>query len=126
MQTDDPQNVTTGLEFSIPLSQIGNPTGNIKLTAFVNGGGHNYSSNQVFGGGCGFAAALARGNYWHCVCLADLERLSTGGRQSVRDDQQSGRRRYSGLAPCRSRRRSCCWFVGGSLAVGCCVGSRRF
>ena len=35
---DDPANVTTGLEFSIPLSQIGNPSGDIKLTAFVAGG----------------------------------------------------------------------------------------
>jgi hypothetical protein len=59
---DDPQNVTTGLEFSIPLSQIGNPTGNIKLTAFVNGGGHNYSSNQYSGAGL-VSGGVAQGNF---------------------------------------------------------------
>jgi hypothetical protein len=60
--TDDPQNVTTGLEFSIPLSQIGNPTSNIKLTAFVNGGGHDYSSNQYSGAGA-VSGGAAVGNY---------------------------------------------------------------
>src|SRR5262249_24098694 len=49
--TGNPQNVTTGLEFSIPLSQIGNPTGPIKLAIFVNGNGHNYASNQFAGDG---------------------------------------------------------------------------
>lgn len=38
--------VTTGMEFSIDLAAIGNPTGPIKLMAFVNGGGHDFSSNQ--------------------------------------------------------------------------------
>jgi hypothetical protein len=47
----DPQNVTKGIEFSIPLSAIGNPTsgGSIKLFAFINGGGHDYASNQFIG-----------------------------------------------------------------------------
>jgi hypothetical protein len=49
--TDDPQNVKTGLEFSIPLSKIGSPSGNIKLMAFVNGVSHDYISNQVSGTG---------------------------------------------------------------------------
>ncbi|HEY4235674.1 MAG TPA: dockerin type I domain-containing protein [Lacipirellulaceae bacterium] len=49
--TDDPQNVTTGLEFSIPLSQIGNPTGDIKLTTFISSLGHDDMSNQVDGTG---------------------------------------------------------------------------
>ncbi|RIK82204.1 MAG: hypothetical protein DCC67_07470 [Planctomycetota bacterium] len=49
--TGDPQNVVTGVEFSIPLSEIGNPTGPIKLLAFVNGGGHDYASNQFAGTG---------------------------------------------------------------------------
>jgi hypothetical protein len=47
----NPGSVTTGIEFSIPLSQIGNPTGDIKITAFVNGDGHNYASNQFTGVG---------------------------------------------------------------------------
>jgi hypothetical protein len=49
--TGDPQNVTTGVEFSLPLSAIGNPAGAIKLFAFVNGGGHDYASNQFSGAG---------------------------------------------------------------------------
>ncbi len=41
----------TGFEFGIPLAAIGNPTGDIKVTAFVNNGDHNYLSNQVSGVG---------------------------------------------------------------------------
>ncbi len=47
-----PAAVTTGIEFSIPLSQIGNPTGtSIKITAFINGGSHDFLANQVSGVG---------------------------------------------------------------------------
>jgi hypothetical protein len=51
--TGDPQNVKTGLEFSIPLSQIGASAGGgpIKLAIFVNGGGHDYLANQFAGDG---------------------------------------------------------------------------
>lgn len=51
--TGDPQTVTTGLEFSIPLSALGSPTAGspIRITAFVNSGGHDYSSNQYSGTG---------------------------------------------------------------------------
>ncbi len=49
--TGDPQNVITGLEFSIPLSALGNPAGDIKLLAYINGGGHDFSSNQYSGTG---------------------------------------------------------------------------
>lgn len=45
-----PGTVKTGVEMAIPLSAIGNPGGAIKLCAFVNGGGHDYLSNQVLGG----------------------------------------------------------------------------
>ena len=47
----DPQNVRTGIEFSIPLSEIGYASGPIKLIAFVNNGGHDYLANQVSGEG---------------------------------------------------------------------------
>ena len=49
----DPGNVTTGIEFSIPLSQIGNPAAlsNIRLSMFVNNGDHNYLANQFAGDG---------------------------------------------------------------------------
>ncbi len=51
--TGDPQNVNTGLEFSIPLSQIGATAGSgpIKLAIFVNNGFHDYISNQFAGDG---------------------------------------------------------------------------
>lgn len=48
---DNPETVTTGLEFSIPLAHIGNPTGDIKLTVFIGGGGHTDISNQFSGYG---------------------------------------------------------------------------
>jgi hypothetical protein len=46
----DPAAVATGFEFQIPLSVIGNPTGPIKVTAFVNSGPHDFASNQFLGG----------------------------------------------------------------------------
>jgi hypothetical protein len=49
--TGNPQDVTSGVEFSIPLAQVGNPTGDIKLTIFVGGGGHDDASNQFSGTG---------------------------------------------------------------------------
>lgn len=44
--------VTTGLELAIPLSAIGNPAllSEIKISAMVNNGDHNYLSNQFLGG----------------------------------------------------------------------------
>ena len=42
--------VATGLEISIPLSTLGNPTGPIQVIADINGGGDNYLSNQFLGG----------------------------------------------------------------------------
>lgn len=43
-------NTTTGLELSIPLSLLGNPTGSIELLAALNGGGDTYLSNQLLPG----------------------------------------------------------------------------
>jgi hypothetical protein len=48
---EDTGAVTKGIEFSIPLSQIGNPAGAIKLFAFINNGSHDYASNQFSGTG---------------------------------------------------------------------------
>jgi uncharacterized protein (TIGR03382 family) len=42
--------VTTGIEFAIPLAALGNPTGDLRVRAFINGGGHDFLSNQVLGG----------------------------------------------------------------------------
>ncbi len=48
--TGDPENVLTGFEFAIPLALLGNPAGDIKVTAFVNGSGHDFLANQITGG----------------------------------------------------------------------------
>ncbi|MHB8636513.1 MAG: PEP-CTERM sorting domain-containing protein [Fimbriimonadaceae bacterium] len=42
--------VTTGVEFGIPLAQLGNPGGAIKVIAEINGNGDNYLSNQFLTG----------------------------------------------------------------------------
>lgn len=42
--------VTTGLELSIDLSDLGNPTGDVRVLAFVNAQYHNFASNQFLGG----------------------------------------------------------------------------
>lgn len=46
----DGSGVVTGYELAIPLSAIGDPTGDIAITAFINSPGHDYVSNQVLGG----------------------------------------------------------------------------
>lgn len=45
----NPGTVTTGVELAIPLEALGNPTGTVKVCAFVNSQGHDYLSNQVLG-----------------------------------------------------------------------------
>jgi hypothetical protein len=45
-----PGSVATGLELGIPLAAIGDPTGDIRVCAFINGGGHDFASNQFLGG----------------------------------------------------------------------------
>lgn len=47
---NDPSSVLTGLELIIPLSVIGAPAGAVSVSAFINGGGHDFLSNQVLGG----------------------------------------------------------------------------
>ena len=43
--------VMTGVELAIPFSALGSPTsGYIKVSAFINGTGHDYLSNQVLAG----------------------------------------------------------------------------
>ena len=44
------QAVSTGLEIGIPLSLLGDPTGNILVMADINGSGDNYLSNQFLPG----------------------------------------------------------------------------
>ena len=52
--TSDGSGVLTGLELAIPLSALGNPTGHIRICAFINGQQHDFLSNQVLGGLFGF------------------------------------------------------------------------
>lgn len=42
--------VLTGIELSIPLAAIGNPVGEFKISAMINGSNHDYLSNQFLGG----------------------------------------------------------------------------
>jgi hypothetical protein len=42
--------VTTGLEMSIPLADLGNPAGPVNVLADINGGGDGYLSNQLLPG----------------------------------------------------------------------------
>ncbi len=42
--------VFTGVEWRISLAALGNPTGPINISAFINGGGHDFVSNQVLAG----------------------------------------------------------------------------
>lgn len=46
---NDPSAVTTGIEVVVPLSALGDPADFIRISAFVNGGGHDFVSNQVLG-----------------------------------------------------------------------------
>jgi len=46
----DPATVDTGFEFSIDLGTLGYADGDVLIAGFVNGGGHDFLSNQVVGG----------------------------------------------------------------------------
>jgi hypothetical protein len=53
--TTDPATVATGIEFSIPISELAwNGTSQIRFTAFINGQGHGFMSNQVMQSVCAF------------------------------------------------------------------------
>lgn len=46
----DPELVSTGTEIAIPLSELGYTGGLLRLAGFINGGSHDYVSNQIIGG----------------------------------------------------------------------------
>jgi len=57
---------TTGMEMAIPLADLGNPTGPIKIIADINGGQDDYLSNQFLGSltsGMGSLGDDGAGNY---------------------------------------------------------------
>lgn len=68
----DPENVVTGLEFSLPLSAIGSPTAGstIRITAFINGGGHDFLANQFSGTG---VLQGNIGNVFDLLPLSDID-----------------------------------------------------
>jgi len=70
--------VQTGLEMSIDLADIGSPTGDFRVMAFVNGGGHDFASNQFLGGvpvGTGNLGGDGAGNFT-CVVNFDLNQFA--------------------------------------------------
>ena len=66
----NPQSVVTGIEFSLPLSTLGNPVGEIKITAFINSGPHNFVSNQFSGTG------ILRGNLGSSLSTINLATIA--------------------------------------------------
>ena len=46
----NPGDVVTGIEVAIPLLELGSPAGAIRVFAAINGGGHDFMSNQVLAG----------------------------------------------------------------------------
>jgi hypothetical protein len=88
--------VTTGIEYAIPLSAIGSPTGCVRVCAFIAGGGHGTVSNQVLGplppGTCnlGISSAVDFGAYTGdqffevCPAIATPARTGTWGTLKTR------------------------------------------
>lgn len=65
---NNPGAVSTGIELRIPLTALGTTVqgGDIRVAAFINGGGHDYLSSQVLGGlpgGTGNLGGDGAGNY---------------------------------------------------------------
>lgn len=51
MSVGDPGAVTTGIELQVPLASLGLAPGSVfRLAAMINGGGHDFLSNQVLAG----------------------------------------------------------------------------
>ncbi len=81
--------VTTGIEWAIPLAALGNPTGCVRVCAFVSDNGHALVSNQVLGplppGTCAMTPAAATnfasvpGDQFFTVCPATPAGNATWG-----------------------------------------------
>src|SRR5262249_52389955 len=82
--------VSTGIEWSIPIAAIGNPTGCIRVCAFVSSVDHSQISNQVMApippGTCSLTPAAATnfssvaGNQYIEICGPVPTRSETWGR----------------------------------------------
>jgi len=71
----NPQDVLTGIEFSVPLTELGSPSGPIKIAAFINNGPHDFVSNQFAGDG------ILQGNLGSNLAAINLGNIA--GDQSV-------------------------------------------
>ena len=82
----DPALVMTGAEIAIPLSEIGYTGGLLRLAGFINGGSHDYLSNQVIGGlpaGTGNLGGDLMGNFIAPGTLAGIDFNNVAGDQFV-------------------------------------------
>ncbi|XAM01634.1 PEP-CTERM sorting domain-containing protein [Phycisphaeraceae bacterium D3-23] len=80
--TEDVSAAVTGIEFAIPLADLGNPTGDISIVAFINGGGHDFASNQFAGDGI-LQGNLGDGSGEFSGTLANLDLSMIAGNQFV-------------------------------------------
>jgi hypothetical protein len=74
--TSSPAGVTTGAEMAIPLSFLGNPSGAIKITAFVNGVNNDFISNQFLGSLPVGAAGAPYPNLGSPASVVDLSQIA--------------------------------------------------
>ncbi len=82
----DPTLVTTGIEIAIPLSELGYTGGMLRLAGFINGGAHDFVSNQVIGGlpaGSGNLGGDLNGNFVAPGTLAGIDFNLVAGDQFV-------------------------------------------
>ncbi|RNC81417.1 MAG: PEP-CTERM sorting domain-containing protein [Phycisphaera sp.] len=74
----DPALVTTGVEIAISLDEIGYTGGLLRLAGFINGGAHDFLSNQVIGGlpaGTGNLGGDGAGNFTGTVAGIDFNQV---------------------------------------------------
>ncbi|HED53314.1 MAG TPA: PEP-CTERM sorting domain-containing protein [Phycisphaerales bacterium] len=75
----DPALVMTGMELSIPLAELGYTGGALRLAGFINGGSHDFLSNQVIGGlpaGTGNLGGDGAGNFTGTVSGIDFNQFA--------------------------------------------------
>lgn len=89
--------VETGMEFAIPLSLLGNPTTEFTIRAMINGGGHDFMSNQLLGG-------INGGNNLGNPTFIDLSNAGTSFRVVVPAPGTAALLGLAGLVGLRRRR----------------------
>lgn len=71
--------VETGLELSIALADLGNPTGDLRISVLQNNDNHNYLSNQLLGGlpvGTGNLGGDGSGGFTGSLSGVDLSQFA--------------------------------------------------